>query len=92
MTKSNVSMTDLTRQLSNIDFPVNKKQLIRYARDNNADETVLREMEALPDQEFRTMRDVTRAMGQTEETGERGAGESNVGSPRGGRQSGSGER
>ncbi|MFY0535850.1 DUF2795 domain-containing protein [Nannocystis pusilla] len=62
---------ELTHQLRGIDFPVSKKELIRYARDNNADEAVLREMEAMPEQEFRSMRDVTRAMGQSDESDDR---------------------
>ncbi|MFZ6182198.1 DUF2795 domain-containing protein [Nannocystis pusilla] len=71
MTKAGASPIELTHQLRGIDFPVNKKELIRYARDNNADEAVLREMEAMPDQEFRSMRDVTRAMGQSDESDDR---------------------
>ena len=72
MTKTTVSPIELARQLKGIDFPVNKDDLIQFARDNNADETVLREMEAMPDQEFRSMKDVTRAMGQSEEGEEEG--------------------
>ncbi|PCC71996.1 Protein of unknown function [Nannocystis exedens] len=69
MTKA--SPIELTHQLRGIDFPVGKKELIRYARDNNADEAVLRQMESMPDQEYRSMRDVTRAMGQTDESDDR---------------------
>ncbi|WP_434420100.1 DUF2795 domain-containing protein [Nannocystis pusilla] len=71
MTKAGASPIELTHQLRGIDFPVSKKELIRYARDNNADEAVLREMEAMPEQEFRSMRDVTRAMGQGEASDDR---------------------
>lgn len=71
MTKASASPIELTHRLRGIDFPVGKKELIRYARDNNADEAVLREMEAMPEQEFRSMRDVTRAMGQSEESDDR---------------------
>ncbi|WAS95105.1 DUF2795 domain-containing protein [Nannocystis punicea] len=72
MTKTATSPIELTHQLRGIDFPVTKKDLIRHARDNNAGDAVVRELEAMPDQEFRSMKDVTRAMGQTEEEDEQG--------------------
>lgn len=67
MTKTLASPIDLARHLRGIDFPVQKEDLIQHARDNNADEAVLREMEAMPEQEFRSMKDVTRAMGHAED-------------------------
>lgn len=94
MTKAGASPIELTHQLRGIDFPVGKQALIRYARDNNADEAVLREMEAMPEQEFRSMRDVTRAMGQSDESDDRsrsGRDEAREGGEeRGGRQGGRG--
>lgn len=62
MTRGTVSAADLTHHLRGIHFPAKKQELIRQARRNHADEAVVREIEAMPEQEFHGMADVTAAM------------------------------
>lgn len=62
MKTSAISAADLTHHLRGIHFPAGKTKLIQQARSNNADEAVIREIQAMPDQEFHGMADVTAAM------------------------------
>src|SRR4051812_1917869 len=72
-----VSAADLTVKLKGLDFPAKKQDLIKQARDNNAEDEVMRVLEAMPDQEFGSVADVGAAIRQArEELGE--------GGPRGG--------
>lgn len=69
---SSMSTVDLSQQLRGVDFPANKKDLIKRARDNNCDESLIRELESVPDQEFTSVREIAAAMRQVSSQGEQG--------------------
>ncbi|MEN6617712.1 MAG: DUF2795 domain-containing protein [Syntrophorhabdus sp.] len=48
--------------LKGIDFPANKKKLMQQARDNDAPDDVIRTIERLPDQQFHSPIDISKAM------------------------------
>lgn len=62
------SPSNITRYLRGVDFPARKQDLIRRARDDNAEDEVIRQLEQMPDQEFRSMSDVMSAVGQADRT------------------------
>lgn len=71
MPNNAVSAADLTVKLKGRDFPAKKQDLIKQARDNNAEEEVMRVLEAMPEQEFNSVADVGAAIRQArEELGE----------------------
>lgn len=50
--------------LKRISFPSDRAGLVGKARDNDAPEQVIRLLEGIPDRKFRTMADVTEAIGE----------------------------
>jgi hypothetical protein len=58
------SPANITHHLKGIDFPARKQDLVTHARQNQADEAVLKLLEALPEQEYRSMADVMKAYGE----------------------------
>lgn len=59
------SAANVTHALQGIDFPARKQDLISHAQEHNADEVVLKELRALPDQEYKNMAEVMKGFGQT---------------------------
>lgn len=68
MTKSTdgPSPSNLAHQLRGIDFPARKKDLIKRARGHHAGEEIIRKLEHMPDQEYKSMADVMAGFGHTE--------------------------
>lgn len=50
--------------LSGMDYPADKEEIIDHARDQGADEDVMQTLQQLPEQDYRTAADVSRAIGQ----------------------------
>lgn len=50
--------------LSGMDYPADKEEIIDHARDRGADEGVMQTLQQLPEQDYRTAADVSRAIGQ----------------------------
>ena len=50
----------VTKALKGIDFPASKDDLVAHARENGADEDVLAMLEAMPDQSYESVKDVTK--------------------------------
>ncbi|MEN6617711.1 MAG: DUF2795 domain-containing protein [Syntrophorhabdus sp.] len=48
--------------LKGIDFPANKKKLLQQARDNDAPSDVMKTIERLPDQQYNSPIDISKAM------------------------------
>jgi hypothetical protein len=48
--------------LKGIDFPANKKKLMQQARDNDAPEDVMHTIERLPEQQYNSPIDVSKAI------------------------------
>ena len=61
------SPSNITRHLRGMDFPANVQDLIEKARENNADDEVIRQLEQMPDQEYESMADVMAGFGQSGE-------------------------
>ncbi|MBW3622037.1 MAG: DUF2795 domain-containing protein [Armatimonadetes bacterium] len=49
--------------LDGIEYPAHKRDLMRYARDHDAPEDVMEDLNRLPDQRFDTWAEVTAGLG-----------------------------
>ncbi|QOR39666.1 DUF2795 domain-containing protein [Billgrantia diversa] len=60
------SPANVTYHLSGIDFPASRADLERHAKDNGAGGDVLDVIRSMPDQEYGSMADVTKGVGEVE--------------------------
>lgn len=67
---------DVERYVRNANYPADKRDLMDYARRQNAPDDVVRALDRLPEQRFNSPTDVTRSMSE----GSRGMGSSGMGS------------
>ncbi|MGC9669539.1 DUF2795 domain-containing protein [Planosporangium sp. 12N6] len=58
-----VNPIQLQKFLKGIDYPADKNTLIQHARDNGADDNVIRTLEQLPRDRFNSPNDVSEAIG-----------------------------
>jgi hypothetical protein len=63
---SNSVFIDMQKALKGVDYPADKQTLIETARGNGASDDVLSALDALPDQQFQTPTEVSKAVGQEE--------------------------
>lgn len=72
---------DVERFVRDADYPANKRDLVDYARRQNAPEDVVRALDKLPDQRFNSAMEVTRSMGEESrgKMGSSGMGSSGMG-------------
>ncbi len=56
----------MSHHLKGVAFPAHKRDLVRQARDNGADNDVLEVIEAMPEAEFESMADVMKAYGDAD--------------------------
>ncbi|MFW6413185.1 MAG: DUF2795 domain-containing protein [Oceanicaulis sp.] len=61
-----VSVTDLTHAVRGVDFPAERKDLQRQARQNDAGNAELEALEEIPNQTYESITDVTAAYGKGE--------------------------
>jgi hypothetical protein len=61
-----VNPIEVQKHLKGIDYPVGKEDLIKHAQQNGADEDLQSMLEELPDEEYETAADVSKAIGQIE--------------------------
>lgn len=61
-----VNLVRLQRNLNEVNYPVNKQDLIMHAEEKGADEAVLRALKKLPSQEYATPTEVSQAIGVLE--------------------------
>lgn len=61
-----VSMVELQQYLQGMDYPSRKEGLLKKARDNSAPDEVIDLINNLPDRDFRSAADVSRAVGDIE--------------------------
>ncbi|MDD5462965.1 MAG: DUF2795 domain-containing protein [Methylococcales bacterium] len=52
--------------LVGVDYPVRKEKIIEHAKAKGADDNVLQTLQKLPDENFETPADVSKAIGQIE--------------------------
>jgi hypothetical protein len=50
--------------LSGMDYPANKDELVDHAKSKGADENIMQTLEQLPDEDYETPADVSKAIGQ----------------------------
>lgn len=56
----------IQKHLKGVDYPASKQDLIEHAQQQDADENILSILEQLPDQEFETPAEVSKAIGDIE--------------------------
>ncbi|KUG20607.1 hypothetical protein ASZ90_009660 [hydrocarbon metagenome] len=64
--KHSVSPAHIQKFLAGIDYPVSKKQLIEHAKAHKADNDVITVLKAMPEREFNSPTDVSKAIGEVE--------------------------
>jgi hypothetical protein len=52
--------------LSGMDYPAGKDELVDHAKKQGADDNIMQTLEQLPDENFETPADVSKAIGQIE--------------------------
>ena len=61
---ANMSQADIDRYLRNINYPVDKNELVNYARKLNVPEDMMRNLDKLPNQKFNSPDDIRKSMGE----------------------------
>jgi hypothetical protein len=61
-----VNPIQLQKYLKGIDYPASKQDLLERAKQEGADENVCATLEQLPDEEYETPADVSKAVGAVE--------------------------
>jgi hypothetical protein len=61
-----VNPVQLQKDLKGMDYPANKQDLIEHAKRQGADENVRSTLEQLPDQNYETPAEVSKAVGELE--------------------------
>jgi len=64
MAKSNP--IQLQKHLKGVDYPASKEDLIAHAKKQGADEDALSTLQQLPDEQYETPADVSKAVGEIE--------------------------
>lgn len=58
------SPSNIAHHLKGIDFPAGKEQLLECARNNNADQEVVKTIEQMPDTQYGDMAEVMKGYGE----------------------------
>ncbi|MFW5704746.1 MAG: DUF2795 domain-containing protein [Nanoarchaeota archaeon] len=58
------SAADVEKMLAGINFPKNKKELIKYTKENSENKKAQKLIEDLPDRNYRDAAEITRALGE----------------------------
>ncbi len=66
------SPANVTKNLKGIDFPAEKKDLIKHAQHMKAEKVVLEEIQKMEDREYGNMADVMKSFGKGSEEGSSG--------------------
>jgi hypothetical protein len=61
-----VNPIQLQKHLKGVDYPASKQDLISHAQQQGADEDALSALEQLPDEQYETPAEVSKAIGKTE--------------------------
>jgi len=59
-----VNPIQVQKYLKGVDYPASREDLMAHAEDNGADEDVLDLLDQLPDEEYETPADVSKAIGE----------------------------
>ncbi len=66
ITMAKVNPIQLQKHLKGVDYPASKEDLIAHAQKQKADKEALSTLEQLPDEEYETPADVSKAIGEME--------------------------
>jgi len=61
-----VNPIELQKHLKGVDYPASKEELIEHAEQQGADEKIREILEQLPDEEYETPAEVSKAVGNIE--------------------------
>jgi len=61
-----VNPIQLQKHLKGVDYPASKEDLLEHAKQQGADENALSALEQLPDEQYQTPAEVSKAIGETE--------------------------
>jgi Protein of unknown function (DUF2795) len=61
-----VNLVQLQKNLNEVNYPINKKDLIKHAEEKGADEKILRALKQLPLQDYETLATVSKALDNLE--------------------------
>ncbi|GAB4207846.1 MAG: DUF2795 domain-containing protein [Roseiflexaceae bacterium] len=59
-----INPIQLQKYLKGVDYPANKAAILKAAEEHGADENMRATLERLPDEEFKTPAEVSKAVGQ----------------------------
>ena len=58
---------DAAQTLAGIDFPADRSKIVEYARSKNASEELVEALGKMPDEQYTSMADVFKGLGQSED-------------------------
>lgn len=61
-----VNPIELQKHLKGMDYPASKQDLVQHAQDQGADQNIRSMLEQLPDEQYETPADVSKAVGDLE--------------------------
>jgi len=66
------SPANITHHLKGIHFPAKKRDVVQQAKKNGAEGDIMQVLDGMPDQEFASIADVMKAVGEVESGPDRG--------------------
>jgi hypothetical protein len=64
ITMARANPVEVEKSLKGIDFPAKKEDLVKHAQQHGANQEVIETIKELPEEEFHTAVDVTKAIGE----------------------------
>ncbi|WP_375494929.1 DUF2795 domain-containing protein [uncultured Nostoc sp.] len=58
-----VNLLKLQNNLNQVNYPISREQLLKYAEEKGVDEDVLRALKQLPPKQYQTLLDISKAIG-----------------------------
>ena len=65
-TDGGASLDNVAKHLEGLNLPASKQEVVRHARSRGANQEEITVLERLPDQEFKTMADILKDVGQVD--------------------------
>ncbi|MBG1242891.1 DUF2795 domain-containing protein [Nostoc sp. NZL] len=61
-----VNLSKLQNNLNQVNYPISRNELLKYAEEKGVDEVVLRALKQLPPKQYQNLTDVNKAIGGSE--------------------------
>ena len=68
-TSGGTSVVEIAKHLEGLNLPASKQDVVQHARSKGANQDEITAIERLPDQEFKTLADVLKGIGQVDAPG-----------------------